>query len=873
MSAPTRLRVEHLDDAFGICVARPRLSWQLPPGTQRQRAYRIQAGDWDAGRVESDQSILVPYDGPALESGQAVAWRVKVWTDHGESDWSEPGAWEMGLLDVADWTARWIEPTEDDHLEPGTRPAYLLRHEFALELPRTCDRARLYATAHGIYELLLNGERVGDAELMPGFTSYRSNLHVQVFDVAGLLVDGDNVVSAVLSDGWYRGKTGFIQLANAFGDRVAFLAQLHVDTDAVRQVVTTGKDWQWSTGPITSADLMDGQAVDLRVVPGAWWPVSVVDHDFTRLTSSPAPPVRRVEELTPVAITRPALDRQVVDFGQNSNGWVRLTRLGPSGTSITLTHGEALDASGDVTTEHLNAFDFETRQPLPVGQIDHVTSAGGDAVFEPRHTTHGFRYVRVEGHPERLEPVDVTSVVVHTDLRRTGWFRCSDHRINRLHDVAVWSFRTNACDVPTDCPQRERAGWTGDWQLFVPTAAYLYDVAGFSTKWLRDLASDQRADGRVPNFVPEPAALVERGNALASAMCGSAGWGDAAVVVPWELWRAYGDERLLAEQWPSMVAWVDYATRAARSDRHESRVQTRPDPAPHEEFIWDTGFHWGEWLEPGSAGLADTWGKDKGDLATAFLHRSSLLVARIAEILGRTEDATQHRRLADNVLAAWRKEFIASDGSVTPDTQANHARALAFGLVPDALRAQTAEHLVELIRAAGTHLGTGFLATPYLLPVLADTGHLDVAYELLFQDTPPSWLTMIDRGATTVWEQWDGIDDDGVAHASLNHYSKGAVISFLHAYTAGIRLLDESAYRRFRIEPRPGGGITWANAEHDSPFGRIESSWRTDHGRFLLDVRVPPGTSAEVRLPDGARTELHAGTASFECATGAAGES
>ena len=723
--------------------------------------------------------------------------------------------------------------------------------------------ARLYATAHGIYETFLNGVRVGDVELAPGFTSYDVNLHVQTYDVTGLIRPGTNRWEVVLSDGWYRGRTGFLQIADNYGERWPSSASCTWGTQPSGPA-QSGAPPRAPSPPPTSWPARSSTCGAPRTMAH---PVRVVDHDLTRLTSSPAPPTRRVEELRPLSVTRPAPDRMVVDVGQNINGWIRLRDLGPEGTTLTLTHGEALDPTGDVTQDHLDAPDFLNGGILHVGQIDRVTSAGREGdVFEPRHTTHGFQYVRIEGHPGRLTPDDVTGVVVHTDLRRTGWFRCSDDRINRFHEITDWSFRDNACEVPTDCPQRERAGWTGDYQVFLPSAAFLYDVAGFSVKWLRDLMADARPDGCISNFAPDPArpkALPMRSE-MWMMMMGSSGWGDAITIVPWELWRAYGDRQVLEDCWPAMVAWVDYAAAAARNGRHDSRVTRSTEPAPHERFIWDAGFHWGEWLEPGDND--DQWTRDKGEIGTAFLHLSSRLAAKAGRLIGQDTEADRLEQLAADVLAAWRTEFIRPDGSLTHDTQANHVRALAFGLVPDSLRAQTAERLVELVRAAGTHLGTGFLATPFLLPVLADTGHLDVAYELLLQDTPPSWLHMVDRGATTVWESWEGIAPDGTADASLNHYSKGAVISFLHAYIAGIRLLDDGpGYQRFRIAPCPGGGLTWAEAVHDSPYGRIESSWHLDRDVFRLTTTVPPGTIAEVVLPDGSTREQACGTTTWEC--------
>jgi alpha-L-rhamnosidase len=864
------LRVEHLDQPLGIHCRSPRLSWRLPEGAARQEGYRLRTDHgWDPGRVHSDRCLLVPYAGPPLRSAQRVTWRVKVWTDLGEADWSPPGWFETGLLEPGDWTASWIEPAEQAPPPPGQRPAYLLRGR--LDLPGPALRARLYITARGLYEAFLNGVRVGDAELTPGYTQYRSRLQVQTYDVTGLVREGGNALGVILADGWFRGQTGALRAADQWGSRVAVLAQLHLHlAGGQRLTAGTGPGWRSTPGQVTAADLIAGERVDLRreqvgwTAPGfddrGWSEAVPAPHGYATLVDSPAPPVRRVEEIVPVAVTQPLPGRQVVDLGQNINGWVRLDRLGPAGTRIVLTHGEHLDGSGDVTTDHLRPdFPF-LPAPLPAGMVDEVVCGAPGGVFEPRRTTHGFRYVRIEGHPHRLAPEDLRGVVVHTDLRRTGWFSCSDERINALHSAAVWSLRGNACDIPTDCPQRERAGWTGDWQAYLPTAAFLYDVAGFSTKWLRDVAADQWPDGTVANISPCPPA--EGRESPVAALHGSAGWGDAVIAVPWELYRAYGDERILAEMWPAMVAWTARAERMARTRRHPDRVAARPVPAAHEEYLWDSGFHWGEWLAPGEepAEFGAFVAADKSDVATAYLARGAGLMARIAGVLGRAGEATGYAELSRRARGAWRGEFLDGGGRLRPDTQANHVRALAFDLVPAGLRGAVGARLVELIRAAGTHLGTGFLATPHLLPVLAEAGHLDLAYELLFQDTEPSWLVMVERGATTVWERWDGVGADGTAHESLNHYAKGAVVSFLHRYVAGLDLPADPVaagpgYRRFRVRPRPGGGITWARAAHDCPYGRIEVRWSTAGGRFDLHVTVPAGTTAEVSLPDG-RTRL-----------------
>ena len=645
--APGHLTVELVGgDELGRHVV-PALSWWLPDGAATQTAYRIVTDDgYDSGVVASDRQSYVEV--PVFDRSRRLSSaRVQVQTDLGESAWSEPVALESGLLDPDDWSADWIGVFEAERPEKGLRPAYWLRSEFdAAEL----GEARLYVTALGLYEVFLNGQRVGDVELAPGYTQYAQRVPYQTFDVASLLRPGRNVLAALLADGWYRGQVGAPRPADQFGTDVALRLQLELHTGgAWTTVARTDSTWRTSPSYVTAADLIGGQHEDRRLVDGSvhevgfgdagWAPVTRPEHAVA-IVPPMSPPVRRVEEITAVSVTRLDTDGAfIADLGQNINGWTRLADLGPVGSHLTLRHGEHLDTDGDLTTEHLTINLPFLPAPLPVGQVDEVVSAGepGD-VFEPRFTTHGFQYVRIEGHPGPLAPEDVTGVVVHSDLRRTGWFECSDERINRLHEAVVWSLRGNMCAIPTDCPQRERSGWTGDWQIFAPTAAYLFDVNGFTRSWLRDIALDRRADGCVGNISPATPTEGFDGGLMAR-LNGSAGWGDVVASAPWDLYQAYGDATLLRESWAAMTGWVDYAARTAAENRHPTRVAARPEPSAHEEFLWDTGFHWGEWLEPG-LDLSDFGafaGADKSDVATAYLHRSALTVAEVGEVLGEDE--------------------------------------------------------------------------------------------------------------------------------------------------------------------------------------------------------------------------------------------
>lgn len=863
-SAPHTLCVDSGGDDIVVTGGRPRVSWMHRGASDAlwEVEARIDGGAPVFAEVSGHRFIPWPFE--SLPSRACVAWRVR---SSRSEEWSEQSSFEVGLLD-ADWTSSWISPEETVDDGPGSRPAYVLSQSF--ELTHEVERARFYATALGVYTVSINGERVGSDELAPGSTSYDRTLYAQAHDVSTLLRPGHNRIDVELSDGWYRGQVGAFRHPAQWGVTTGVRAELHMDRlDGRTEVVVTDETWNSAVARTTRADLMAGQVVDFRRTQDPARPVRVGEVEAPPVDWSPAPPVRVAAQRSAITARRIAADTWVLDFGQNASGWLRLTDLGRSGTRTVIDYGEFVDSTGDLSTSHLDS--VRPGEPaIPFVQRDEVVAGQGGGVFEPRHTVHGFQFARITRTGDGFDPSTATMQVVHTDLAPAGSFACSDSELNRLHEIARWSFLGNAVDVPTDCPTRERLAWTGDYGVFAPTATRLYDVRGFTAKWLRSVRDDQLDDGRIANFSPDGRRIKHHLDDQFAMMTGSAGWGDAIVSVPWEMFTAYGDTQLLQDNFDAMVRWVDWALETARSSRHHSRAQREAEP--FEEFLWDGSFHWGEWTEPK---LRDSGGQiidplaqnpmawfmaDKGEVGTAYLFRSTSTLARIAAILGRRELAATYEAIANRVRDAWRRAYLKPDGRTDADTQAAYVRALSFGLMPAEMTDAAVERLVELITRAGTHVGTGFLSTGDLLPVLADAGRADVAYALLAQRTAPSWLYMLDKGATTIWEDWEGIDEDGVAHDSLNHYSKGAVVRFLHTHTLGLRQEHDSVgWERVLIEPVPGPTIDWARGSHLSPQGLITVEWRRETSGFHLHIDLPFGTTARVILPDGRVYECSAG--------------
>jgi len=847
----TNLRCEYKGNPVGIDVMNPRMSWELVSSERGtlQAAYQVRVASsiadfskkkliWDSGKKNSDASIQVAYEGPALVSAKRYYWQVEVWDNRGhDSGWSEPAYWEMGLLSSADWKAKWITPNlkEDTAI---SNPSPMLRRAF--EVKKNIAQARLYVSAQGLYEMQINGKRVGNQYFTPGWTAYDFRYQYQTYDVAEWLKTGRNAIGATLGDGWFRGNLAFHGNRNSYGTHVALLAQLVITyKDGTQQVVASDEGWKAATGPILSSDIYNGETYDARLERAAWseatyddkdWSgVSVIDPPKAKLVSPAGPPVRAIEEIKPIKVIKTPGGDTVLDMGQNMVGWVRMQVNAPAGTTITLRHAEVLDNRGNFYTANLRA----------AKATDQYTAKGGGLeVFEPHFTFHGFRYVAVNGWPGELSLDAFTGVVVHSAIDPSGTFETSNPMLNQLQHNIIWGQKGNFLDVPTDCPQRdERLGWTGDAQVFARTACFNHDSAAFYTKWLKDVALDQQDDGAVPFVIPNVLSHTTRKGESASA-----GWADVATVMPWTVYLSYGDRRILEQQYPSMKAWVEYMRKQA-GDR----------------YIWSNGFSFGDWLAFATT-RSDYPGAttDKDLIQTAYFARSTDLLRRTAEVLGNTTDATEYGELLDRIHAAFQKEFVTPNGRLASNTQTAYALALAFDLLPESERKQAAERLAADVRQFG-HLTTGFLGTPVLCKALSDYGYYDEAYMLLNRTEYPSWLYPITKGATTIWERWDGEKPDGsfqdAGMNSFNHYAYGAIGEWMYRVIAGIEIdRSQPGYKHVLIQPHPGGGLTSTKASVHSMYGRVASSWEVKGGTMTMSVEIPANTTASVRLP-GARLE------------------
>ncbi len=899
---PVALRCEYRLNPEGIDEAKPRLTWRVESTQrgQKQTAYRIlvastadrlskNRGDlWDSGKVNSSQTIHIEYAGKPLVSRQQCFWKVASWDRDGVSCcWSKPAYWSMGLLNDSDWSAKYISYRDETpvfkdasaHFLPSARQ---YRKDFTTE--KKIKRATIYATALGIYELELNGKRVGDALFAPGWTDYRQRAYYNTYDVTDLVHPGGNAIGANVADGWYSGYVGFGLLTGmgtekigryTYGKTPSLMVQLEVEySDGTRQVIGTDKSWKVTgDGPIRQADLLMGEFYDARMEMAGWskpgfddsgWQTAIVaeengkqpatfyefrnpegaggpeikgrkiDLGFKRpkLESFPGNPVRITEEIRPVDVRKIEAGTYIFNLGQNFAGNVRLKLKGPAGHRVMLRFGEMLHPDGRLMTENLRK----------ARATDYYVCKGdkNGEVYSPRFTFHGFQYVEVSNLPEGQQPElsdnktatgpMVTGLVIHSDTPMTSTFECSDPMVNQLFSNVVWTQRANFLDLPTDCPQRdERMGWTGDAQAYVGTASYNADVGAFFTKWNRELMESQRPSGAFPGYAPFP---FQHGWDFGTA------WADAGIICPWTIWQAYGDTRMIERCWEPMTRFMQWRKKTSRDNLGINH-----------------GNAWGDWLTLGAPTPIDY-------IDTTYWAISTKMMAEMAQATGREDEAAAYREQFNAIRSAFKKKYLKDDGSITVNTQTAYALALVADLVPDEMRKASGRKLADLIALSGNHMATGFLGTKPLLPVLSSVDQHDLATFLLQSHEFPSWGYEIDQGATSIWERWDGYtieDGFGRHNASMNsysHYSFGAVCEWMFRTLAGIES-DGPGYSKIIIRPTPPSPgsnaqhkpINWVKASYDSIQGKIISQWKVEGNDFYLDVTIPANCTATVYLP------------------------
>lgn len=827
----TSLRVNHLSNPTGVTTPNPTFSWIVPSRVRNnmQAAYELTVSAngrnvWTSGKVNSDMSTNVTYKGEALRPSTRYTWRVRVWDKQGATKWAQ-AQFITGLDGASGWRAQWIEPA-DTNVRKGA-PSPMMRKTFMITKPVAL--ALVYVTSHGMHEAYINGAKVGRAHFAPGWTTYHKRLQYYSYDITDMLHRGKNAVGLMLGKGWFQSSLAWTHhfVYQDISKNVGALAQIVVKyKDGTQDIIGTDDTWRSSTGDIIDATIYDGETIDKRKSAtgwtqpsfddSSWQPVVTAAYDNSILVAAESEPVVTRQTVSPVKLITTPSGEKVIDFGQNLVGHEICTLKGRAGQKVTIKHAEVLDQKGNFYTINLRSAKATSTYIL----------SGGTDTFEPTFTFYGFRYLKVDGL-DSVNINDFKAAVCYSNFDDNGFFECSNDTINRLQQNIRWGMHGNYLDVPTDCPQRdERLGWMGDAHVFFRTATFNGRVENFFRKWLKDVAADQTKDGRPTDVVPQ---VLDDNNA------GHTGWADAAIIIPWQHYMAYGDKQILVNQYPSMKAWVDYMIRESKN------------------YLWTTGWQYGDWLFfsvdndlNGTSAVTS-----KCFIQQAFFLNSLDIVAKSAELLGKQADAEKYRDYYDHALSAFRDAYTTKAGLMVSDTQTAYVLALNFGLLPDDMRPKAARRLAELVNEYG-HITTGFLGTPYICDVLTQNGYPEVAYKLLMHKEYPGWLYPITMGATTMWERWNSMMPDHTipnnGMNSFNHYAYGAIGDWLYRDAVGLQETSPG-FKTIRVKPYVGGPFTYMKASEGTPYGQLEAGWTRGGGSLIINVSIPANTRAEVCVP------------------------
>lgn len=825
------LLCEYRSELVGTDEKSPRFSWKIKSDKTNvlQTAYEIEiCGLWSSGKINSDICTNITYAENKIKPFTRYIWRVRVWDNYGNvSDWTE-SFFETALIDTP-WQAKWITTEQEK-----TEHCPVFRKKFIYK--QTNNPVRIYATALGNYEITLNGKRVGDSWLTPGYTSYRKHLLYQTY-IPQNLIDGENEICITVADGWCRGRLS--GRTNIHTDYLAAYMQICELTGNgnANVIVKTDESWEYDNSAYITSQIYDGETYDAsyekKVFAGGEHNVKLLECTPKNISAQQHESVKITQTLSPKEIFNTPKGETVIDFGQNMVGWVEFNVSGKEGDRVILSFAEVLDKDGNFYTENMRS---------AKNHVEYILKGGEKECYHPHMTFEGFRYVRIDEYPAEIKPENFKGLVIHTDFKRTGTFECSDKDLNQLYKNVIWGQKGNFVDIPTDCPQRdERLGWTGDAQVFIKTAALNYNVAPLFEKWLTDLRLDQSKKWGVPMVVPN----VNKKADIEWEGRNSAAWSDAATICPWEIYRAFNDKRILEKQFESMCDWVEYMHRFG-----------------DKEYLWEGDLHYGDWLAMDSFD-GSYIGKTSPDfIAGIFYAHSAKLTSKAAKVLGKDDKAQYYSDMSKKVREEFIKEYITPNGRLTEDSQTAYALALFFDMTDK--KDYAIKRLAELVEQNGNKLTTGFVGTPYLCHALTENGRADLAYELVLQREYPSWLYSVSKGATTIWEHWDGIKPDGSFWSakmnSYNHYAYGAIADWLYTKCAGINYDENNpGYRKIIIKPIPNKKLKYAKASVETMYGSISSGWEYDGNKINYRVEIPAGAQAEFIYPDGKKVNLGSG--------------
>jgi len=847
-----RLRVEYLKNPIGIDFIKPRLSWNCEGGVT-QRAYRIVATDengtvlWDSGKIESAQMVHISWGGKALDSRTIVKWKVCLWDEEDvQSEWSDEAHFELGLLHEIDWKAKWItgnyKVNKNEHY-----PVDCFRKQFVVD--KTVKKARVYATACGVYESCLNGEKNGEFVLAPGITDYNKRIQYQTIDVTKQIKQGENAWTVMLADGWYRGAAGAWGIRNQYGTETKFYGQLEITyEDGTIDVIASDATWEWSNdGPLRMADNKDGEVVEAYRMPFYAGRAKLTTHSVVP-TASNNVENRENENFKPNLITSPS-GKKILDFGQNFAGYISFSVNAKKGDRIILRFGEMLTAEGEFTQRNFQLVSKKKTTPLQC--VDYTCKEGWNE-YKTRFSIFGFQYVEVETDLE-VKAEDFTGIAVYSAFEQTGWFDSSNPLLNQLVHATMWSTKSNSADLPTDCPTRERHGWTGDAQIFFKTASYLVDYAPFAKKYLRDVYDWQKANGRLPQIAP-PGGV----DFYMWVMNGSVGWSDVGIIIPYQFRQIFGDKAILEEYYDRMKSYAHFMQ--ARCGKWGGPyAKALKVKGPYKRYLVNCGQSYGEWSEPVDVCKFQWYdfAAPHPEVSTAYTSYMMSLMEKIALELGKAGDVPNYSQYKEGCKRAYQELVQTKEFDLDTDRQAQLVRPLALNLLNEEQTEFAKKRLIKAMENYGWRLGTGFLSTPFILNILADID-IEAAYKLLENEEIPGWLSMPKAGATTIWESWEGPNAGGAGEGSLNHYSKGAVCQWLFETMCGIQVAGEN---EFVIAPKPGGHFMHAKAAYNSVYGKVSCGWKKqEDGTYAYEVSVPSNTTAKVMLPDGRKEICNAGT-------------